>query len=214
MSHFCTLIYFGSASLIFSILGSVPPVVAQDMPFQDKLLSALFDPRIQKELELSESQVKQLKTFLASIKESQKNYGEQLKKMKSQGAENAEIDTKRKDFIAKLDEKKSEIQKEATDLLLPHQIDRLKQVTIQVMMRETAKNSKKESGLLTPEMMKFLKIDSSQEKKIRDKTLELQKKMMQEIKELQEKYRKELMRELTPQQRKKYEEATGDFFVR
>lgn len=209
-TFFC-LIVFG---LMLANAGFSKTGAAQDLPFQEKLLPVLFSPNVQKELELSEAQVLQLKRLLASIKESQQEFGKQLKTLKSQGANPDEVEAKRKSFITELEKQKDEVLSEATDLLLPHQIDRLKQVTIQLMMRESAKASKKESGLLTPEMIEFLGIDSKQEKSIRDKTLELQKKMIKEIKEIQDKYRKELMRELTPKQRKKYEEATGDFFGR
>ena len=183
--------------------------LAQDLPFQDKILPALFNPKVQQELEISEQQLARIRKIFDGIRQSQKEFGAQLKEFSQSGASKEEVDAKRKEFIAQLEVKKDAVSQDAFDVLLPHQMKRLKQVTIQVMMRESAKQNKHQSGLLTKEMMAFLDIDEEQAEKIKNKSVELQKKLMEEFKELQEKYTKELLKELSAKQRKKYEEAVG-----
>lgn len=195
-------------------LAVVSPGSAQDAPFADKLLPSLFDKRVQSELELTDEQKTKLKDFLDGIKKTQQEYGQQLRQAQKAGASKTELAEKKEELIGKLEVEKGEVQQKAFDVLLPHQVKRLKQVTIQVWMRESAKTGKKVSGFLTQEMIDFLEIGTEQELKIKKKSEELRAKLMKDIQRLQEKYRKELMSELTAKQRKKFEEAIGDTFNR
>lgn len=207
------LLVFGMFAVCFTS-DKVNQLTAQDLPFQEKILPVLFNPKVQQELELSDKQILSLKKMLEGIKNSQQRFGKELKEFSQSGATKSEIAKKREEVIKELEVEKKDVQKDAFDQLLPHQIDRLKQLTVQVMMRESAKANKNQSGLLTEEMKAFLDIDKVQAKKIEDKSVELQKKLMAEIKELQEKYRLELLKELTPKQRTKFEKATGSTFTR
>ena len=213
-----SILSFSSALGITLFLGFVASLqnhsAAQDIPFQDKILPALFNPKVQQELEISEQQLGRIRKIFDGIRAAQKEFGAELREFSKTGASKDAIDAKRKEFIAKLDEKKDDVAKDAFEVLLPHQMKRLKQVTIQVMMRESAKEGKKQSGLLTKEMMEFLEIDEKQADKIKNKSIELQKKLMEEFKELQDKYTKELLQELSAKQRKKYEDVVGKKFDR
>lgn len=53
----------------------------------------------------------------------------------------AEVEPKREEFVAYFEKQKAEFQIKATNVLLPHQLDRLRQLTVQFMMKDTAKRN-------------------------------------------------------------------------
>jgi len=186
------------------------PAAGQDLPFKDRVLPALFNNRVQSELELTDTQKDKIKKLFAGIQKMRKEYGDELKELSQSGASKEKVGEKQKQLVKQLEAEKSKVQKDAFDVLLPHQVDRLRQVTVQVFMQEGAKQQKTKSGLLTKEMIEFLEIDEAQQKKILNKTEELQKKMQEELRALQDKYVNELLKELTAKQRKKYKDTIGD----
>jgi hypothetical protein len=192
---------------------AVGEIYAQDkskQPFGEFLLNALFDQRVQKELELVPDQKDQLKEVLDRVRNRRQEYIAELQKQKNQGASEDELQARQKEYVAQLEQLKKDSEADALKILLPHQRQRLKQVTAQVMMRESAKKKKVPTGLLTQEMMEYLEIDEKQAGKIEEKVKQLQERLARQIKKLRDEATEDLMQELTAEQRKKYKQLMGD----
>ncbi len=195
---------------ILLLLTCLEEMQAQDSPFENLALSTLFDKRVQTELELSESQKSKIDKILKSVLEWRNDYVKEYRELAEAGLPADKAAKKQKELQDTIELKKGEYQKEALDILLPHQVKRLRQLTVQAMMPQIAKQQKTKSGLLTKEMMAFLEIDAEQKNKILQKTEQLQRELLEEMKELQAKYTDKLLDELTPSQRKKYTDAIGE----
>lgn len=195
---------------IFLVLICFEELQAQDSPFENLALSALFDNRVQAELELSDLQKSKISKILKSVLTWRNDYLEEYRELAKAGLPADKIAEKKKEIQETIELKKGEYQKDALDVLLPHQIKRLRQLTVQAMMPQIAKQQKTKSGLLTKEMMAFLEIDDEQKNKILQKTEQLQRELLEEMKKLQSKYTDKLLDELTPSQRKKYTDAVGE----
>lgn len=199
-----------SAITCFLLLICFGSLQAQDSPFEDLALPALLDKRVQNELDLSEPQKSKLTKVFESVQEYRKEYTTEFRELVKSGLPPEEAAKKQKELRDAIELRKGEYQKDAFEVLLPHQIKRLRQLTVQAMMPQIAKQQNAKSGLLTKEMMTFLEIDEVQKNKILKRTEELQKELMEEMKKLQEKYVDKLLDELTPSQRKKYSDAVGE----
>ena len=199
-----------SAIAFFLILTFTVTLRAQEVPFESLALPALHDKRVQNELDLSKPQQTELAKIFESVQKYRKEYTAEYRELMNSGLPPEEAAKKQKEFRENIETRKGEYQKEAFDVLLPHQIKRLRQLTVQAMMPQIAKQQNAKSGLLTKEMMAYLEIDEYQKNKILMRTEELQKEMRDEMKKLQEKYVGRLLDELSPSQRKKYTDAVGE----
>lgn len=99
-------------------------------------------------------------------------------------------------------------QQQMEGLLLPHQLERLRQVALQMQMqkRGAAKT------ILSPEIAEELGIDKAQQKRIREREKELVKEMEDRIAKLKEEMKEKLMSELTTEQKAKLGELSGKTF--
>lgn len=99
-------------------------------------------------------------------------------------------------------------QQQMEGLLLPHQMDRLRQVALQMQMqkRGAAKT------ILSPDVAKELGIDKAQQKRIRKREKELTKEMEERIAKIKEETKEKLMSELTAEQKAKLAELSGKTF--
>ena len=88
------------------------------------------------------------------------------------------------------------------NVLLPHQLDRLKQSTIQLMMKQFAKHEKVECGLLTSQIKEYLEIDDEQAKKIAETAKEAREALADKIKKLNAEAQEKLLGELSAEQRR------------
>lgn len=183
---------------------------AKPLPFESRLVSALFNKEVQGELELVEDQSRELTQMLGSLQKKQGELGRELKEFKDSGASETELLSKRDEFIARFEIDKQQTMVQAMNVLLPHQQKRLRQAAVQVMMRETAKTKRVPSGFLTPEIREYLEIDDPQAERIKARATELQQQLADKIKKLTEQAQAELMNELTSQQKSMYKELVGD----
>lgn len=186
---------------------------AQDtkpLPFEARLVGALFNKQVQGELELVEDQKQEIKQILEVLKKKQDELGRELNEFKNSGASEAEIESRRQEIVASFEIDKKQTMDDAMSVLLPHQQKRLRQAAVQVMMKSTAKSNRVPSGLLTPEIREYLEIDDRQAERIKEKTIELQKQLAEKIKKLTEQAQSELLSELTKEQKSKYEDLVGE----
>lgn len=189
----------------------VTSLTAQDKgPFQDNLLSALFSAEVLRDLELLDEQKKELKQITGEIRQARNQITTRLKEYASSGVSQDKIEAKRQESIKQIEDKKAEALKQINDVLLPHQMDRLRQSTVQVMMKQFARHEKVQSGLLTSQMKQYLEIDDEQAKKIAETAKELREELAEKIKKLNEEALEKLLSELSAEQRKKYKELIGD----
>jgi hypothetical protein len=91
-------------------------------------------------------------------------------------------------------------------ILLPHQLDRLKQISFQ----RNEQNRGISSMLLSKEIAEELGIDEEQQEKLKQRAEELKKEFDEKVAALKSDMRKELLQELTPEQRQKIDQMTGD----
>lgn len=90
------------------------------------------------------------------------------------------------------------LEEQIDDILLPHQVDRLKQLAMQWQMRGPG-------GLASDAVAESLGIDRAEREKLRSRARELERQLRKELME-------KLLKELTPQQQAKYKELVGEPF--
>ncbi len=148
--------------------------------------------------------------------------GDQLDKFKeAQEAVKAQIAAKAKELSSgKLDpasmgaiaremaQLKRAGQQQMESLLLPHQLDRLKEVALQMQMQKRGPAK----TILSPEIAEALGIDSDQKKRILEREKELKKELEEKMTKLKEEMREKLMSELTSEQKTKLETLSGRKF--
>lgn len=163
----------------------------------------LNDPSVMKDLELVDDQ----RDRLASV---QKDFGKQLKEVMKEFGK-AKNDQER---LKELQAEMQTIQKEKTDalsnVLLPHQLDRIKQVSNQMQMNSIGTAGALRFGKLAKE----LEISDEQKRKLAEIQQELQKKIAEQTKKLKEAAKKQVLQELTADQRAKLKDMTGEEFKR
>lgn len=145
------------------------------------------------------------------FKEVQKKFNERMsdvtKQMRSGGRLNldGEMIEKLKQVSKEIkDEKREEIE----GLLLPGQLERLKQVALQMKMKQQGTIN----ALRGKEIAEALGLDEDQIESLREKSKEISARMQEEMEALREKARKDLLSELTSDQQKKLEELMGEDF--
>jgi hypothetical protein len=201
-----------SLILLFVLISSLGHAQeqAKPLPFEARLVGALFNKQVQGELELVEDQKQEMKQILGSLRKKQDELGRELTEVKNSGASEAEVESRRQEIAASFEIDKKQTMDDAMSVLLPHQQKRLREAAVQVMMKATAKLKRVPTGLLTPEIREYLEIDDRQAERIKAKTTELQKQLAEKIKKLTEQAQSELLSELTKEQKSKYEDLVGE----
>ncbi|MDA7879969.1 hypothetical protein OAU26_00015 [Mariniblastus sp.] len=168
------------------------------MPAPDPL-SMLSNPSVQKDLELVGDQLKQVQDLQAEFANQMKdqlgsltNGGFSPEQMKGIPALIAKIKEKQKDQLE--------------SLLLPHQLERLKQVALQTHMKQAGTAG----ALATDQVADALGITSEQIENLKSRSKEINKKLQEDIESLKKEAQQELLGELTTDQQKKLKELTGD----
>ncbi len=179
-------------------------------PFEDKMLPALFQQEVQVELELVEDQKAELKQRLDALLQQKDELGRQLAEFQRSGATEQEVNARRQELIEGFELEKAETQSAILQVLLPHQRQRLREATAQIMMRESAKGRKVASPILVPEIRAYLEIDDQQAERIQQRASQLQSELMEQIRKLQQEAQAKLMAELTETQKAKYKQLVGD----
>jgi|688.fasta_scaffold215822_2 DNA-binding Xre family transcriptional regulator len=115
--------------------------------------------------------------------EKAKNFGEEIRVLKEQQARDIE------------------------DLLLPHQINRLKQIQLQQRMKAMGLNA-----LNDKKLAEELGMTEEQLEKLKERAKELSSELQKKIQELREETQQTLLKELSKDQREKLQEMTGSKF--
>lgn len=182
----------------------------QPLPFDGMLINALIDKKVRAELDLIPEQESQIQELSKELRKQRSDLAKELKKFSAMAVVEREIELKRREYSDQFEEFKEQAHQRAMDVLLPHQVKRLKQVTAQLMIKRVAKQKKVSAGVLAPQVVEYLEIDDEQARRIEAKAREIQERLAAEMKRLREEANTELMGELTEDQRSKYETLVGD----
>lgn len=164
-------------------------------------LSLLDNKDVRAELELVGEQ-------LDKFRDAQKEMREQLAE-KAKSFVGGKLDPSQMADIAKeIAELKTGSQAKLQSMLLPHQLERLKQVALQIQMKKRgAANT-----LLSEKIAEELGIDDAQKKRIEERQKELKEELAQRMEDLKKEIRGKLLNELTAGQQAKLKELSGDDF--
>lgn len=160
---------------------------------------------VQKELDLSKSQVKEIKQLYQGFRDFRtKSYAGFDKLSRN------EIRNRMLQVSKTLTKRSREIEKEIDRILLQPQKERLSQIMTQSRIARRLPSTGSE--LLDRSLAKELGIDAEQQKKIKAAVRKVRKELDEEIAKLKRKKKKEILKLLSPEQRKKYETIFGKDF--
>jgi Spy/CpxP family protein refolding chaperone len=91
--------------------------------------------------------------------------------------------------------------------LLPHQLERLKQIDLQVRMQQRG-----EGGISSRTVAEALELTDEQREKLEQRAEEVRQELQEKVRQAQVEAREKLLDVLTPQQKAKLEELMGDAF--
>lgn len=161
--------------------------------------SMLNNPSVQKDLELVGDQ-------LDKVKDLQSQFAQQMKDKIGDFRKGGLSTDRLKDLPELMKKIRAEQREQMEGLLLPHQIDRLKQVAFQQHMKQAGT-----AGALTSEAVaEKLGITEEQAERLKKRAEEIKAKLAEDMEKLKEKAKQDLLQELTPDQRAKVKEMTGD----
>ncbi|QEG20232.1 hypothetical protein [Mariniblastus fucicola] len=164
-------------------------------------LSLLDNTDVREELELVGDQLDQFQS-------AQNELQEQIRE-KAQSMAGGKLDpSQMKDIAMEIAELQKGRQAKLESMLLPHQLDRLKQVALQIQMQKSGAAR----TLLSDQVMEELGIDEAQKKRIEDRQKELKKELAERMEKLKEEIKGKLLSELTSTQQAKLKELSGDKF--
>ena len=210
MAKFIFVLSISTFFLLIPSIARAQDAKSKELPFPKYVLPALFENRVQAELELSKEQKTEIVDMLARLEDRKNEYGRELREFQDSGVSPEEVKARRDDVVASFELDKTSTLEKVMNELLPHQQKRLRQSAIQLVMRDSAKKKKLPTGVLVPEVREYLDIDDEQAARIKKRATELQKELIEKIRKLTEQSQKKLMEELTAKQKRKYEEMVGE----
>ncbi|MCP4774761.1 MAG: hypothetical protein GY880_11015 [Planctomycetaceae bacterium] len=160
-------------------------------------LGLLSNPRIREDIEMVDDQYREFQDRQRTL---QKEMAEQLREIDFTDTEN---------LASQIKEIRDSAEREMNELLLPHQVKRLRQLRMQSLLQR-----RDLVQVLTSDPIKSdLKITDEQSQELRDYQVQMQEDLQREIAKLQDKARSRLLSKLNPSQKKEVEEMIGDTFV-
>jgi hypothetical protein len=160
-------------------------------------LGLLSNPRIREDIEMVDDQYREFQDRQRTL---QKEMADQLRRIDFTDTEN---------LPSQIKEIRDSAEREMNELLLPHQVKRLKQLRMQSLLQR-----RDLVQILTSEPIKSdLKITDEQSQELRNYQVQMQEDLQREIAKLQDKARGRLLSKLNPSQKKQVEEMVGETFV-
>ena len=163
---------------------------------ESSTMGLLADPAIRRELEMVDSQYQELQELDATI---QKRVADQIRGMDFSDSDN---------LVARIRSIREQANRELRQVLLPHQIDRLRQIRAQSRLRYRSL-----ADVLTNEPVKSdLDISEEQSRELREAERRIEEELQREIAELRKKARKKLLETLNRSQQEQVREMFGPDF--
>jgi hypothetical protein len=156
-------------------------------------------PQVEKELELAEYQQEKIKELREKITADMRDGYAKLRDLPRE--------ERTKKYYEQLNELSANVEKQLQKILLDHQCDRLKQVSLQLSLRYRGVAS----ALGQSELSEALGISEKQQEELREKRDEMNKKLQQEYQRLRKEAQQELLEAvLTRKQLRELKELMGD----
>jgi Spy/CpxP family protein refolding chaperone len=108
---------------------------------------------------------------------------------------------------SKMEEMNAGVETQLKKALLPHQLQRLKQIDLQVRMQQRG-----EGGLSSRTVAEVLELSDEQREKLEQRAEEVRQELQEKVRQAQSEAREKLLDVLTPEQKAKLEEMMGDAF--
>lgn len=170
--------------------------------YQQAWTSLLRNPQAQAELELVPSQVEKLN---ALQKQYYEDYRKILAEVRPPGKPFDEL--ARAELAERTKELRENLGKSMGETLLPHQLQRAKEVALQQRLKSGG------YAFRDPGIMELLGIDKEQADRMQKRATELRKQASQEYRRLLAEANEKLLEELTPPQREKLKQLTGEKYA-
>ena len=167
------------------------------------MLGLLMNEDVRKELQVVDDQMEQLKAIGEDMRDEMRSMFEGIRDLPE--------DERREKFTSmreKMEEMREKMETKASTILLPHQIERLKQIQVQSDVQRRGVGGALESGSLAEQ----LNLTAEQKEKLAAKAKEAQENLQEKMTELRRKAQDEVLSVLTPEQREKYKKLVGDPF--
>jgi len=204
---FATVIGLGVGLVVVFASATCSHAQAKKNPFANNIIGTLANPKMQRELELVDDQQESINALMEEFGQIRRDVGRDMKE-RWEAASDEDRKELGKEYWSRVEEGRLEIVKQMKSNLLPHQIDRLEQLSAQRMMREG--KGRESAGLLSDQMINYLDISEDQRLRIKEKSEELKKEVSKKIQQILEDARQELLSELNPAQKGKYEKLVGE----
>ena len=169
---------------------------ASEYGTESSTLGMLADADVRSDLEMLDDQYRQLQDLNAEI---QKRAAEQIRSLDFSDREN---------LVSQIKSIRESAVNDLNGVLLPHQIERLKQIRMQSILRRRSLIE-----VITSDPVKSeLEITDDQSSDLKAKEKEIEEELQREIAELREKARKKLLSSLRPTQQEAVEKMIGDAY--
>jgi Spy/CpxP family protein refolding chaperone len=170
------------------------------------MLGLIMREDVQQEIQLVDEQREKV---MAVVEESR---DEMRTEMRSMFEEMRDLsDEERRERFGEIREKMEEmnagVEAKLKKALLPHQLDRLKQIDLQVRMQQRG-----EGGLSSRTVAEALDLSDEQREKLEQRAEEVRKELQEKVRQAQAEAREKMLEVLTPEQRAKLDEMLGETF--
>lgn len=175
-------------------------------PFGGGIMGLAVRNEVQQELQLVDEQKEKLRGLSDEMRN--KVSGE-LRGMFEQMRDLSDDERRAKfdEIRAKVETINSEFEKKLGEILLPHQLDRLKQIDLQSKIRRNGA-----AALTNGDVAQALNLTEEQRAKLEKRATEVQEELQTKIRELQAEARQKIIDVLTPEQQATLKKLTGDQF--
>lgn len=171
------------------------------------ILNLVQREEVQQELELIDEQRDKLEDVVADARQ---RIGDELRDMFAgmQDLSNEERQEQFEKIRARVEKLNKESEGDLKKILLPHQFDRLKQISVQQRVQQQGA-----SALTSGELAETLNLTDEQREKLEKRAAEVQQELQEKIAQLRLEARNKMLDVLTPEQRTKLQSLMGDAFA-
>jgi Spy/CpxP family protein refolding chaperone len=169
-------------------------------------LMLLLNDDIREELGLVDDQIEKLRAISDKQREEMRSMFQGAFGGGQGGGTEEERQKRFEEMRTKLQDRMAEIQKDVDGILLPHQSKRIKQIGRQMRLRGM-------TGSINNDVLaEELKLTEEQKEKLREKAVDVQKKLNEKLAKLRKEAEDDLLSVLSVEQRVEYKELVGEPF--
>jgi Spy/CpxP family protein refolding chaperone len=170
------------------------------------LIGLLMREDVQQEIQLVDEQRDKVMTVAEDVRDKMR---EEMRGMFEQMRELSDDERRERfgEIRSKMEQMNADVETQLKKALLPHQLQRLKQIDLQVRMQ-----SRGEGGLSSRAVADALELSDDQREKLEQRAEEVRRELQEKIRQAQAEAREKMLDVLTPEQKAKLEELTGDVF--